>query len=233
VIKEAGKETHSIALSGATAMSEYLLELANRVKPLLTNSQRYPTLRVYVVDSREVDARSIPGGILIFYRGLLEYAENEAALIGIVGHELSHLDRKHQLKPLQQQQLARQKLQQKGDQGMFDPQDFFEIGKASFNSFHPFHPDEEAEADLDAVGWMYQLGYQPTELGKLFQRLAAGNRPGTNAMPSFLRTHPTFPERSVKVTRETARLQKLEPKTELIVGREELKRRIPAKLRQE
>lgn len=221
-----------ISISDRNKDAKYLLELANRMKPLMQHGQRYPKLRIYVVDSKEVDAKSIPGGILIFYRGLLEYAESEAALIGIVGHELSHLDRKHQLKPLQQQKLAQQKMQQMGNRRTFDPQDFFNLGKQTFGSFHPFHPDEEAEADLDAVGWMYQLGYQPSELGRLFQRLAGGNRPGAEFMPSFLRTHPTFPERSDKVTRETARLQQLQPKAALIVGREELSRRTPAKLPQ-
>ncbi len=221
--------TQGISISDKGKDAKYLMALANRVKPLLQNAGRYSKLRIYVVDSPDVDARSVPGGILIFYRGLLESAESEAALIGIVGHELSHLDRRHQLKPLQQQALAQQQFQRMAAQGQFNPQSFFDFGKLSMNSFHPFHPDEEAEADLDAVGWMYQLGYQPTELGKLFQRLAPGNRPGADFMPSFLRMHPPFPERSAKVTEETARLQQIEPKLDLIIGRDELQRRSPAK----
>jgi len=217
-----------IFISDKNKDARYLLELVNRIKPLLTHHQRYPKLRVYVVNSPEVDARSVPGGILIFYRGLLEYAESEGALIGIVGHELSHLDRKHQLKPLQQQKLAQQKMQELGKHGVFNPQQFFDLGKLSLNSFHPFHPDEEAEADLDAVKWMYQLGYQPAELSRLFRRLSGGNRPGAEFMPSFLRTHPTFPERSEKVTQELARLQRIETKADLIIGRNELKERTPA-----
>jgi hypothetical protein len=34
---------------------------------------------------------------LVFFRGFLETAGNEAAVVGIVGHELSHLDRGHHL----------------------------------------------------------------------------------------------------------------------------------------
>jgi predicted Zn-dependent protease len=219
-----------ISLSDKNRDAKYLLELANRVKPLMTHHQRYSKLRVYVVESPDIDARSIPGGILVFYRGLLEGAESEAALIGIVGHELSHLDRKHQLKPLQQQILARQKLQQLGNPGNFDPQNFFEVGKLAFNSFHPFHPEEEAEADLDAVRWMHQLGYQPIELSRLFQRLSSGNLPGLEFLPGFLRTHPSFPERAEKARQEALRWQQIQPKTELIIGRRELQERKPAPL---
>lgn len=217
-----------MTLSDKNREAKYLLELANRVKPLMTHRQRYPKLRVYVVESPDMDARSIPGGILIFYRGLLEGAESEAALIGIVGHELSHLDRKHQLKPLQQQKLAQQKLQQLGNPATFDPQQFLEMGKLAFHSFHPFHPEEEAEADLDAVRWMHQLGYQPIELSRLFQRLSSGNLPGQEFIPGFLKTHPSFPERAEKAREEALRWQQIQPKTGLIIGRRELQERKPA-----
>ena len=38
-----------------------------------------------------------PGGTLIFFRGILDFAGSEAALVGVIGHELSHLDHGHQL----------------------------------------------------------------------------------------------------------------------------------------
>jgi hypothetical protein len=79
---------------------------------------------------------------------------------------------------------------------------------------------------------MYQLGHQPTALGSLFQRLAGGIRPGAEFMSYFLRTHPTFPERSERVTRSTARLSQLKPEGEFILGRGELKTRSPVKLLQ-
>ena len=68
----------------------------------MNHARRYRQVQVYVADSSEVDAQSIPGGCLVFHRGLLDVAESEAARVGIIGHELSHLDRRHQLKPIQQ-----------------------------------------------------------------------------------------------------------------------------------
>ncbi len=75
--------------------------------------------------------------------------------MGIIGHELSHLDRRHQLKPLQQQQLAKQQLAGSAKQG-FDLNRMFDFGKISLGSYHPIHLQEEAEADNDAVRWMYE-----------------------------------------------------------------------------
>ena len=210
--------------------SRYLSQLVGRIKPLMVNRGRYSKIEVHVVDSSEVDARSIPGGILIFYRGLLEFAENEAALAGIVGHELSHLDRRHQLKPLQQQLVAQKKFQSATVRPSFDLGDFFDFGKLSLNSYHPFHPEEEAEADRDAVVWLHQLGYQPLELAKLFQRLSQLNQGIAAQPPAFLRTHPAMRDRSAEVTRLAADLQKNAPKANLVVGHQALAQRSPAPL---
>ena len=51
------------------------------------------------------DAFSVPGGDLLFSQGLLETAGNEAALMGVVCHELAHLDRGHQLLELRRAKL--------------------------------------------------------------------------------------------------------------------------------
>lgn len=206
----------------------YLQRLVNIARPQMAQRDRYNKVQVYLVESTTVDARSTPGGILVFYRGLLEIAENEAALLGIVCHELSHLDRQHQLKPLQQQQLANKQLNQL-QSGQFDFGRMMDFGKISFSSYHPIHPDEEAEADQDAVSWMYQLGYDPEQLARLFQRLASNAQGNAELIPGFLRTHPLMKDRAAKVLEQTKQLQTANPQANLIVGTEALKRRSPAK----
>ena len=72
---------------------EYLRQLVDKIRPMMSDGARYPSIQLYLAMSDRVDARSFPGGYLVFFQGLLKAADNEAALIGIVGHELSHLDR--------------------------------------------------------------------------------------------------------------------------------------------
>jgi hypothetical protein len=204
--------------------ARYLQELVQRMQPLMTHAARYRRIQVYVVDSPDIDARSIPGGHLIFWRGLLEFAESEAALIGIVGHELSHLDRRHQLKPIQQWIRAREHLARPRDR---DSNEFFEFGQSMMKTFHPFHPDEEAEADRDSVDWMYQLGYDPRELARLFERLADRRAAAELPLPGFLQTHPLFPQRARAVLEQYGTLQRDNPRVDLIIGREALIRRSP------
>jgi predicted Zn-dependent protease len=219
-----------IAITNRGRDAKYLTQLVGRIKPLMDNRTRYPRIQVHIVDSPEIDARSAPGGTLVFYRGLLEFAESEAALVGIIGHELSHLDRRHQLKPLQQQQLAKRQLAGSVKQG-FDLNRMFDFGKISFGSYHPIHPEEEAEADHDAVRWMYELGYDPTELAKLFDQLANRGQGPAQMMPAFLRSHPLMQDRSLTVLRLADQLQRQKPIGKLVVGSDALKDRIPAAIK--
>lgn len=204
--------------------ARYLQQLVQRMQPRMAHAARYRRIQVSVVDSPEIDARSIPGGYLVFSRGLLEFADSEAALIGIVGHELSHLDRRHQLKPLQHWIRTRDQLARPRDTG-FPP--FFGLTESMLKSWHPFHPDEEAEADRDAVDWMYHEGYDPRELARLFERLAERQAGAALPLPDFLRTHPLFPRRAAAVVEQYDTLQRDKPRAELIVGREALLQRSP------
>lgn len=144
----------------------------------------------------------------------------------IGGHELSHLDRKHQLKSVQQwirtsNQLSRANRMNLGD--------FFSLGQNMMNSFHPFHPEEEA--DLDGVQWMHRLGYDARELARLYQRLGERPRRGAAAgMPAFLRTHPLFPDRASTTLRHQRLMQRRMPRNNLVIGREALAKREPAEL---
>lgn len=217
---------------------QYLQKLVARIHPLMRQAQRYSKIKVHLVASEEIDARSCPGGFLFFSQGLLEIVENEAALMGIVGHELSHLDRGHQLKVLQHQQLARRNSNPPWNFSSQDFEQFFEAGKMMLNIHHPFHPQEEAEADRDAVEWLVQLGYDPEQLAKLFGRLAAigpgaaGRAGVSELMPSFMQTHPTYPDRAAKILQQIPPLGPKVGRAAPIIGVENLAARRPADLPQ-
>ncbi|HZW37786.1 MAG: M48 family metalloprotease [Syntrophothermus sp.] len=43
----------------------------------------------------ELNAFAVPGGYLYVYTGLLKYLDSEAALAGVIGHEIAHAERRH------------------------------------------------------------------------------------------------------------------------------------------
>jgi predicted Zn-dependent protease len=199
---------------------EYLQSLVSTLKPHMRNHQRYVTIQVMVARSPKVDARSCPGGTLIFFEGLLDAAGNEAALIGIVGHELSHLDRGHQLLP-----IKRMKLMEKTITSPQNFSQFMQSGPGMTKLWaRQFRPEDERDADRDGVEWSHAAGYDPREMARLFQK--KGNKPANaEGMPfaSFFRSHPYNEERQQAILKQAAQLQKDKPSsTPLFIGKENL-----------
>jgi predicted Zn-dependent protease len=204
---------------------DYLTELVDTIKPFLKNAGRYKKITIYVVESPSVDARSFPGGTLFFSKGLLKFAETEAALIGIVGHELSHLDRGHLVFPLKRGKVL-ERTAAEGATG-FDPQQFFAAGTTMMRVMgRPFRPEDEAAADRDGATWAYRAGYDPRELASLFDNLHRRNSEPKLPFGSFFRTHPYSDERCEAILKQHDELQKSTPRETLYRGKKNLAQRI-------
>jgi hypothetical protein len=67
-------------------VSGYVTRLGNE---LASNSGRADLAYVFqVVDTAEINAFALPGGFIYVHRGLIEAAENESELAGVLGHEI-------------------------------------------------------------------------------------------------------------------------------------------------
>ena len=202
----------------------YLRKLVAKLRPARHNHRRYFSIRVYLARSSITDARAFPGGQIIVYRGLLEFVENEAALVGILGHELSHIDRQHQLEQIRNSRLAENKLNDNG----INLNKFLNVGQLMMKSFMtPFGSELEKEADLDGARWSFQLGYDPLEMAQVFRRLHERDKNRQVPLPSFLRSHPFHIDRFKAIQDERNRLVKANPQQKLIIGRTNLKQRKP------
>jgi predicted Zn-dependent protease len=209
----------------------YLRELVATVQPLMTNRQRYPTIQVLLADSPKIDARSFPGGSLVFFQGLLDSAGSEAALVGIIGHELAHLDRGHVLERARRMTLAQQTFSGRVRGMSFA--DFFNSGATSMRMWtHPFQPEDELEADRDGARFAYRAGFDPREMARLFLDVQQRQGGQPVPVPSFLQSHPAPGDRHKAIMDLYEELQRDDPKPGLYVGKENLLRRIPRKVQQ-
>ncbi len=207
---------------------EYVQHLVRQLQPLMTNARRYRHIEVFVADTDDTDARSFPGGWIVVARGLIEFCESEAALVGVLGHELSHLDRGHQLYHLRRWKRAQQSLS-----GSFNPERMLDASLMMAKMFtQPFRPEQETEADADGARWAFQLGYEPDELARLFASLHERDQHRPQVMPSFLRSHPFHQDRFRDIARLAETLKQQQPANRLYVGQENLKRRIPRTTRE-
>ena len=205
---------------------EYVRQLVAVLAEQMTHRRRYPRFVVYLARSKTTDARAFPGGTIVVTTGMLDFAESEAALVGVLAHELSHIDRGHQLDRYRRTTVAQQGF----TSGRFSLTEMFSRGRVMMTLFtRPFRPEQESEADADATRWTLEAGYDPLEFARLFDRWAMrdGNRPA--AAMSFLQSHPPHRERLAAVSRlaaDEARRRGVDL-GDLYVGRENLTQRIP------
>ena len=196
---------------------EYLAALVERVRPLMSKAERYQTIDVALVETDSVDAYSIPGGHLIFTQGLLTNVQSEAELVGVIAHELSHLDRGHQLLPLKHSKTA----------GTINDlrEGMLWIGTIA----KPFRPEFESQADADAAQWMTAAGYDPRQLAKLLARWGLRQdqaAPWMRMFPDFARSHPDSGRRAQAVLDGVERSGI--DLNSLVIGEENLANRRPA-----
>jgi predicted Zn-dependent protease len=204
--------------------ADYLSALAGQIKPLMANADRYEKIQVYVAKSEATDARAFPGGHVVFTIGMLDYAQSEAEVVGILAHELSHIDREHQLERLRTTKLAEATFH--GDHISWH--EMATSGQMLAKQFgRPYRPDQEEQADLDAAAWLFELGYDPREMANLFARFGKRDRVKVFPMPQFVRSHPYYADRQLAVSRVYDELREKHPDRVLYVGQQNLRQRIP------
>ena len=173
---------------------QYVDRLVRELSSQMANRRRYRRFDVYVVQTENTDARAFPGGAILISEGMLDFAPSEAALAGVLAHELSHIDRGHLLEGIQ-----RQKLAQRSFSGGRSVADMMQASRMLMSQFaRPFRPEQEVEADQDATLWLLQSSYDPREMADLFLKLHQRDQDKQQVqsfMPSFLRSHPFHLER--------------------------------------
>ncbi|HTQ09940.1 MAG TPA: M48 family metalloprotease, partial [Fimbriimonadaceae bacterium] len=142
-----------------------------------------------VIDSKEVNAFSLPGGPTFFCTGLLDRLMTEDELAGVLGHELTHVRKEHWAYQYRDQQ-------QKGlllDLALIfahasqQTADLADIGLDVLVNL-PYSRQHETEADDGGFAWMVKAGYNPEGLADVFRLLKS--MPGDKE-PAFLADHPT------------------------------------------
>jgi len=159
----------------------------------------------YVVNSDVVNAFSIPGGYVYVNRGLIERADNEAQLAGVLGHEIGHVVERHSITQMQRAQNANTLLSvlygvllRRNPSGV--EQAGIQVGGSAV--FAGYSRTAEREADRDAVVFMTRAGYNQNQLPAFFEKLLSMEHSQPSKIESFFATHPGSAERVAETQAE-------------------------------
>lgn len=147
-----------------------------------------------VDDDETINAFAIPGGHIYVYTGLLRAAEDEAELMGVIGHEVAHVTRRHIAQQLAAQYGAETLLSLVASSGGLAGLVGQLVGSVGAQGFLLKY-SRDAERDADYVGLEYaaDAGWDPHGMIDFFTKLE--RQAGRGSLPSFLLTHPEPGER--------------------------------------
>jgi predicted Zn-dependent protease len=160
----------------------------------------------HVVDTDEVNAFAVPGGYLYVNRGLIEAAESESELAGVLGHEIGHVVGRHSARQLSQQMgLAALASIALGENPGVVAQLAAQI--AATGAITHYSREMETEADRYGVQELYDAGIDPDGLATFFDKLVEmRGGAGSGKLEQFFSTHPDPGNRAADVRAQIARL---------------------------
>ena len=157
-----------------------------------------------IVDDKDVNAYSLPGGFIYVNKGLLDYVHSDDELAGVLAHEVTHALHHHMVK-LQREQnkiqnvlipaLAAILIATKAQTN--------DIGNAVNGAYlymtaksNTYGVKAEEDADHGAIMLLTHTHYNPAGLYSFMLRLAVDERNRTDGDLGIFRTHPPGNERA-------------------------------------
>jgi predicted Zn-dependent protease len=168
----------------------------------LARSSQRPNLpwSFAVLDSPAVNAFALPGGFIYITRGILPYLDNEAQLVGVLGHEIGHVTARHSA-----QQYTRGMGASLGVLvgSIFVPQmrPFGDLAQGGIGVlFLKFGRDDELQADALGAEYAAAGRWDPDEVPAFLTTLARiAETTDRNGVPNWLSTHPQPENRAERV----------------------------------
>lgn len=162
-----------------------------------------------ILDSPVINAFAVSGGYIYFTRGILAQFNNEAELVGVLGHEMGHVTARHSVVQQSKQQVGNILL---AGGIMFGPKEFQQFaGYANQGMqllFLKFSRDDETQADRLGVEYSSKINYDSHKMADFFNVLNKMQMEGDHAgVPTFMSTHPDPGDRFTKVNNKTEEWQ--------------------------
>jgi predicted Zn-dependent protease len=197
-----GREITGNLLGAAPLVKdEALQKYVNQVGRWVANQSERADLpwKFGVIESSDLNAFSAPGGYVLITKGLYQKLQNEAQLAGVLGHEIAHVVKKHQLKVLQKQQLLNTGAGKLTDLlGKNNKLAKKAIGSGAEISARSLDKDAEFEADRIGMVLAARAGYDAYGLAEVLQTIGQTNK-NDSSVALLFKTHPAPDERLAKL----------------------------------
>jgi predicted Zn-dependent protease len=170
--------------------------------------------RFKVVNDSQINAFALPGGYIYLNRGIIENAQSEGEVAGVLAHEIAHVALRHGTHQASKAQATNAGLQVlggilSGRVGNNTAQVLNIAGGVGVNAlFLKFTRQLETQADVRGAQILAASGYSPSDMISFFHQLERVDR---SKRTTWLSHHPAPPDRIARIEKERRLLR--EPAT--------------------
>ncbi len=182
-------------------------EVLDYVNGIVQNISRHSDARVpfsvKIIDTDEINAFALPGGFVFVNKGLIEAADTECELAGVIAHETGHVAARHATERLTKMQLLQWAAIPSifvGGAGGIALRNG--VGFALNLKLLGITRGSEKEADILGVEYTWNAGYDPYGFISFFEKMLAREKKQPGKFASWFRTHPSTPDRISYVKKE-------------------------------
>jgi predicted Zn-dependent protease len=173
-----------------TIQNDSLDDLLNKVKVrLCADSNEAAGIRIFLVESKNINAFSLPGSIIIVNTSLIGLCDSSSELAGVLAHELAHIRLHHVTKKLSRE-FGITILLSTATNGNSEILRQI-VGKLSSTAFER---QMERDADDSAIVYLKRAGISQAGLPDFLDRLDK-NVSNTSSTPEWISTHPDTDKR--------------------------------------
>jgi predicted Zn-dependent protease len=187
---------------GKPVLTAYLNKICNAIVINSPKPEIYNGYHVNILDSSEINAFATSGGHIFITRGLIDSADSEDALAGVIAHEIAHIQFQHSIKAITNsrinQALMVTGISAAGVAANMDVKELTDVFNQSVGEIvntllnKGYSRDQEYDADNFALALLAAAGYSPSGLIDMLRQLekTQGSQAG-----GFNKTHPSPAER--------------------------------------
>lgn len=201
-----------------------IYDYVNRVaQNVALHSDMKVVLHLTILDTKQINAFSFPGGFVFVDRGLLNAADNSSELAGVIGHEIGHVVCRHGHRKMEQEKLANIfmtgatvaasiLIPGAGSIGGYLAEQyafqygFYGAGMLLNLALLGVSREYELQADQLGIQYAWNAGYDPSGFIRFFDKLAT--KVGYVQGIGWFYTHPPFYTRMLDAEREIMFLPK-------------------------
>jgi predicted Zn-dependent protease len=160
-----------------------------------------------VLDTKEINAVSLPGGPVYVFRGLMEQVgDDRDMLASVIAHEVAHIVARHAAKQISSSILADLAISL-GTKGSAQKA----ASIATSLVMLQYSRDDEYDSDRRAILYTHAAGYDPEGLVRFFEKLQKIEKSPMKGLLANLRTHPLTENRILRAKKLIAELPDRQP----------------------